>query len=108
MTGNGGAPRSGGPRLYRQVALLTSMGTSFAVTSAGGFVIGHWLDGKLGLRPWLTIVLGLMGVAGAFTNLIRTLNAVDRLAQAPDDPPAGPPSGSTSDPPDPQGSANHG
>lgn len=79
MKGEGGDGGAGGPRFHRQLALLTSIGTSFAVTSAGGFVIGNWLDGKLGTRPWLTIVLGLMGVVGAFLNLIRTLDAVDKL-----------------------------
>jgi F0F1-type ATP synthase assembly protein I len=81
VTDSGGG-RSGKPALYRQVALLTSIGTSFAVTSAGGFVIGNWLDGKLATRPWLTLVLGLMGVAGAFANLLRTLAAVDRIEKS--------------------------
>ncbi|MFN7972874.1 MAG: AtpZ/AtpI family protein [Acidobacteriota bacterium] len=47
--------------------------------TAGGFVLGNWLDGKLGMRPWLTIGLGLLGVAAAFVQLYRTVTEAERL-----------------------------
>lgn len=66
-------------RFYRKLAMLSTMGVSFTVASAGGFVLGNWLDGKLGMRPWLTIGLGLLGVAAAFVQLYRTVTEAERL-----------------------------
>ena len=73
-------------KFYRQVALLSSLGVSFAVASAGGFVLGNWLDGRFETRPVLTLIFGLLGVAAAFVNLVRTMKEAERLDDDDDSP----------------------
>ena len=38
---------------------------------AGGALIGWLLDGWLGTRPWLLLVLMVLGIAVAFRNIMR-------------------------------------
>ena len=54
-----------------------------------GGVIGWQLDAWLGTRPWLMILFFLLGVAGAFWNIIRTaMKPTEKPAR--DDPSKGP------------------
>jgi F0F1-type ATP synthase assembly protein I len=48
-----------------------TLGLMFPVAIGLGYLFGHWLDGLLGLRPWLTIIFTALGVAAAFVNLFR-------------------------------------
>jgi len=48
-----------------------SLGLVFPVAIAVGFFLGRWLDGVLGSKPWLTIVLTAAGIIAAFVNLFR-------------------------------------
>lgn len=48
-----------------------TLGVMFPVAIGIGYLLGHWLDGLFGLRPWLTIVFTALGVAAAFVNLFR-------------------------------------
>ncbi len=64
-------------KLYRQMALLSSLGTGFALLAAGGFLLGSYLDEVTGWRPALTLAFGLTGIAAAFLHLIRTVSKLN-------------------------------
>ncbi len=49
-----------------------TLGLMFPVAIGVGYVLGHWLDGLFGIKPWLTIIFTVFGVAAAFVNLFRT------------------------------------
>lgn len=42
--------------------------------SAVGFGLGFWLDGIFETTPLLLITCGMLGIAGAFYNIIRAFN----------------------------------
>lgn len=47
-----------------QLALgLASMASTLGVLIGGSAVLGHWLDGKFGTDPILTVVLLFLGLA---------------------------------------------
>jgi F0F1-type ATP synthase assembly protein I len=58
-----------------------ALGTYVTVGLALGVVmlvftgIGYWLDGRLGTLPLLTVAGALLGCAGGFLHLVRTLTA---------------------------------
>ncbi len=44
----------------------------FPLAIGVGYLLGHWLDGVFGIKPWLTVICTALGVAAAFVNLFRT------------------------------------
>jgi F0F1-type ATP synthase assembly protein I len=56
-------------------------GVSFAASIIVGFLIGQWIDHKLGLDkggiPWGTLVMTLGGMAAGFVNLFKLLKIDD-------------------------------
>jgi len=48
-----------------------TLGLMFPVAIGVGYLLGHWLDGVFGIKPWLTIIFSAFGVAAAFVNLFR-------------------------------------
>lgn len=60
-------------QLWRQLAGLSSLGITLAVSIAIGAAIGIALDRWLGTSPWLTILFFVFGVAAGFTNLLKDL-----------------------------------
>ncbi|GAB4203818.1 MAG: hypothetical protein OHK0013_18250 [Sandaracinaceae bacterium] len=50
---------------------LALVGTELTVSILIGLFGGHWLDGRLGSRPWLTLLGLLLGVAAGFNSLLR-------------------------------------
>ena len=48
-----------------------AIGFQLAATVVGGLLLGHWLDGKWGTTPWLTLTGLIVGSIGGFYNLIR-------------------------------------
>ncbi len=65
-------------RLWRQLAGLSSLGITFAVSIAIGAAIGIALDRWLGTSPWLTILFFVFGVAAGFANLLKDLKRWER------------------------------
>lgn len=59
--------------LWRQLAGLSLLGITFAVSIAIGAAIGIALDRWLGTSPWLMILFFVFGVAAGFTNLLKDL-----------------------------------
>ncbi len=57
---------------YRKAAPLMGASTTLVTSVAGFALLGHWLDGKLGLRnPWLTVVGAVLGMVGGFISFFR-------------------------------------
>lgn len=59
-------------RALRSAGLLLAIPTLLIVSPLVGFFLGNWLDGKLGTRPWLTLIGLVFGfvAAGRETYLI--------------------------------------
>ncbi len=55
---------------------LVGFGFSFAMWIGGGAYLGHWLDGKYGTEPVLTVALLLMGLAIGLYDAYRRLRAL--------------------------------
>lgn len=76
---------------------LALVGTEISVATLIGLFGGHWLDGKLDTRPWLTLLGLLLGIAAGFNSLLRVARReqarIDREAarekadKAPETPP---------------------
>lgn len=47
-----------------------------------GALVGWWLDGVLGTRPWLMIVMVLLGFGAGMMNIIRTAQRLQADAEA--------------------------
>jgi len=56
---------------------LATLGFVFPVAIALGFFLGRWLDGVFHIRPWLTIIGTVIGIAAAFVNLFRASSRLD-------------------------------
>lgn len=70
--------------LLRRAMPAAALGTQFAVSAAGGMLLGHWLDGRFGSEPWLTFLGAALGFTGGTLQLIR---AYSRLQSQNDRPP---------------------
>ncbi|MSQ30753.1 MAG: AtpZ/AtpI family protein [Dehalococcoidia bacterium] len=55
---------------------LVGVGFSLGVWIGGGAYLGHWLDGKFGTAPVLTLVLLLLGLAIGLYDAYRRLKAL--------------------------------
>ncbi|EGW38911.1 AtpZ/AtpI family protein [Desulfosporosinus sp. OT] len=51
----------------------SSIATSLAGLVGGGFLLGRYLDDRLGTQPWLTIILMLSGLVLGGSYLVITL-----------------------------------
>ena len=74
--------RDGGKQL-KQAVRLGSVGIELAVSTVVGWLVGHWLDGKLSTEPWLGIGFLLLGVIAGFRSLFLTAR---KQSQASNDP----------------------
>lgn len=51
----------------------SSIATSLAGVVGGGYLLGHYLDNRLGSQPWLTIVFMIIGLILGGSYLVITL-----------------------------------
>lgn len=68
-------------KLLRVLGALSTVGITLVVATVIGYYIGHYLDGRYGTTPWLTLVFLLLGIAAGFKNLYdqtRRLMDVDK------------------------------
>ena len=78
----GARPEDAARRLGRELSALglilrlTGIGWYVAVCIAGGAVLGYWADGRFNVRPALTVVGLVVGIAVAFSGMINMLRAV--------------------------------
>lgn len=63
-------------RVLREVGRYSGFGLAWALSVLFFLLIGHWLDGRLGTLPWLTILGAFIGAAGGFVSLYRGITAV--------------------------------
>ena len=69
------------PSPWRALGGLASAGMAFVVATAGGSLVGYFLDRWLGSSPWLTLIgLGL-GIVAGFRELFRLIKASEREGQ---------------------------
>ncbi len=66
------------PSPWRGLGVVAGAGITLVVATAGGAVLGYFLDRWLGSSPWLTLIgLGL-GIVAGFRELVRTIKAAER------------------------------
>jgi len=58
---------------YYEFTLLSMVGTQLVVSIFMGFGFGYWLDVKLGSKPLLMLLFGVLGVVAGFLNIYRTV-----------------------------------
>ena len=56
----------------REAAPYLGLGTTLAVTVLAGVGGGHWLDGRLGTRPMLLVLGGMLGLAAGLYHFFKT------------------------------------
>jgi ATP synthase protein I len=63
----------------------SGVGLELAGATAGLALVGYWIDGKFGTRPWGTVIGVVIGIVGGLYNLVRESLAAIREAKADDD-----------------------
>jgi F0F1-type ATP synthase assembly protein I len=63
----------------------SGVGLELAGATAGLALIGYWVDGRFGTRPWGTIVGVVVGLVGGLYNLVRESLEAVREAKAEDE-----------------------
>lgn len=57
------------PGLFKNLAMLSSIGIAFVAATFIGLAIGIYLDRYFGTSPWLTIIFLVFGIAAGFKNV---------------------------------------
>ena len=66
---------------YRRAGPYMGLGIEFAVSVILCFVLGRWIDGKLGTEPIAALSGFLLGTTAAMINLIRSVNRLHERAE---------------------------
>jgi len=61
-------------RSNRSILNLLSVGTVLVVSIVLGYLLGSFLDRRLGTSPWLVVTGVLLGTAAGFVELFRTVS----------------------------------
>lgn len=61
-------------RSTRSIMNLLTVGTVLVVCIVLGYLLGSYLDEKLGTSPWLVVSGVLLGTAAGFVELFRTVS----------------------------------
>ena len=69
-------------RPLEALGVVTQFGVTCAVAVWLGYLLGSWLDGRLGTGLIFTILGALGGMISAITGTIRLMNYVQRRADA--------------------------
>ena len=56
-------------KLFRVLGALSTVGITLVASTVIGYYTGHWLDGRCGTTPWLTLAFLFIGIAAGFKNL---------------------------------------
>ena len=70
---SGGFMNSNGPS-YRSILNLMTVGTTLVACIVVGYLLGSFLDRKLGTSPWLVVAGVLLGTAAGFVGLFRMVS----------------------------------
>ncbi len=57
----------------RELGRFAGLGLQFAMTMAVLGALGWWLDSVLGTLPWLLVAGVLIGAAGGFVKIVRSV-----------------------------------
>lgn len=57
------------PGFFKGMAMLASMGITMVVSTFIGLLMGIYLDGFFGTKPWLTVIFLFFGIAAGFKNI---------------------------------------
>lgn len=71
-------PEPKGRSPWRQLGFVLSIAFVFPVAVFVGYLIGAWLDSKLGTGPWLALVFLGLGFVAALKELFRELKRLNR------------------------------
>ena len=63
----------------------SGVGLELAGATAGLALVGYWIDGRFGTRPWATLIGVVIGIVGGLYNLVRESLAAVREAKVEDD-----------------------
>lgn len=74
-----------------RIAQLSSLGIGLAVSIFGSLFVGVYLDAHMGTRPYLTIIMLLLGIAAGFKNLFYAAKRYGILPSPLKDNPSGDP-----------------
>ena len=58
-----------GGGLFKNLAMLSSMGIALVAATFIGLLIGYYLDKYFGTSPWLTIIFLIFGIIAGFKNM---------------------------------------
>jgi ATP synthase protein I len=64
--------------LWAQIGFYTSLGFILPAGSVAGYVLGWLLDDWLHTQPVLAIVMGFLGAAGGFVEVLRLLTREEK------------------------------
>ncbi|MBU7007359.1 AtpZ/AtpI family protein [Phosphitispora fastidiosa] len=54
---------------YKAVGIIMSAGMTMAVSVTIGYFAGSWLDKYFGTKPWLTLIMFILGTAAGLKSL---------------------------------------
>lgn len=66
------------PSPWRALGVVSGAGITFVVATAGGALLGYFLDRWLGTSPWLTLIGLGVGIVAGFRELVRWIRATER------------------------------
>lgn len=58
----------------------SSVGLELGISVILGLAFGYWLDGKLGIGPWMMILFLVLGFAAGMRGVVRAVKRADRAA----------------------------
>ena len=64
------------PGPMRAVGLVSGLGFMLAAMTVLGAWLGHYLDGRWGTTPWLTLAGTLVGMGAGFLDVVAVLKQV--------------------------------
>lgn len=63
-------------RDLRPLALVTQVGLTMMVCILSGLAIGLWVDNTFGTKPWVTLLLTVVGVTAGTYSIYRVVSEV--------------------------------
>lgn len=66
-------------RLYRELAVYSSLGFSIALSIFIGLAAGIYLDSRFETHPWLTLIFLGFGIAAGFRNIALVLKKIRKF-----------------------------
>ena len=70
-----------GGRYIRQMGLLGTIPILLAVGPVVGFLIGRWLDSKLGTEPYLLVLFLILGFVAAGKEVYRIIKRAEKESE---------------------------